>query len=404
MSTIDTPLDASRLRKMIAAELPSLIDIRHDLHAHPELGYQEHRTCEVVKRELASSAIEHKGDLAGGTGVLGYLPGKSPEAVGLRADMDALPIEEKTGLPYASTSPGVMHACGHDGHTTILIGAARVLAQLSRTHPLPRPVTFVFQPAEEGGGGAKKMVDDGCLSGSILGPRVEHMFGLHGWPLSSLGRVGTRVGPLLAATDAFEISIQGVGAHAAFPQLGRDPIVAGSALVTALQSIVSRNTNPLDSVVLSITQFHAGTAFNVIPGTATLKGTIRTLTEETRATTQERLRETAAGISNSFGCKVEVTVHAGYPVTSNDPEAVEIFEREAAATLGAERIYPVETPVMGGEDFSFYGEVVPSCFFFLGLLPPGVTDIPKLHQDTFNFNDDAIATGIEVFCRLALRS
>ncbi|MCA9290331.1 MAG: amidohydrolase [Phycisphaerales bacterium] len=392
-----------RIRELVGAEVHDLIAIRRDLHAHPELGYEEVRTSGVVRRELAAAGVEFVEGMAGGTGVLGHLPGGAAKATGLRADMDALPIVEQTGLPYASTTPGRMHACGHDGHTTILIGAARVLAKLAQDRPLPRPVSFVFQPAEEGGAGGRRMVEDGCLDGSRLGPPVDMMFGLHGWPQIGLGVVSTRVGPMLAAADMFDITVHGGGAHAAYPHEGRDPIVAASAIISALQQIASRNVNPLDSVVVSITQFHSGTAHNIIPTAATLAGTVRTLQPETQKLAHQRLHEIAEHVATAHGCRAEVDYQFEYPVTVNAPEAVAVFESIARDTLGGERVQPLTLPVMGGEDFSFYGQVVPACFFALGLRPPGVPHMPHLHQPTFNFNDDAIATGVEMFCRLATR-
>ncbi|MHC4219917.1 MAG: M20 metallopeptidase family protein [Planctomycetota bacterium] len=391
-----------QLRELIQAELADLINIRHDLHTHPELGYQEKRTSGVVQNELAGAGIELKRGLAGGTGVLAHLPGRAEKAIGLRADMDALPIQEAGEVGYRSQHDGVMHACGHDGHTTILIGTARVLAKIARDGGLPRPVTFVFQPAEEGGAGGQKMVEDGCLDGSVLGPPVENMFGLHGWPRVPLGVVGTRPGPITAAADAFDITVHGTACHAAWPDVGRDPIVAGSAMVTALQTICSRNVGALESVVVSVTQVHGGTTYNIIPGDVTLGGTVRTLKPEIRDLAEQRLSEVAGAVATAHGCRAEVVYRRGYPVTVNDPGAVEIFSRVATETLGDDRVVEVEQPVMGGEDFAYYGQVVPACFFVLGLIPDGGS-IAQLHQPTFDFNDDAITTGVEMFCRLALR-
>lgn len=400
MST--TTHNLQNLRERIKHELPELIAIRHDLHAHPELGYNEHRTSEVVKRELQKVGVQCVGGLAGGTGVLGHLPGEGNKAVALRADMDALPIEEATGLPYASTYPGVMHACGHDGHTTILLGAARVLARLSKDAPLPHPVAFTFQPAEEGGAGGRRMVEDGCLDGTVIGPPVQYMFGLHGWPHLPLGILSTRPGPMLAAADSFDIFVNGTGGHAAYPQVTRDPIVAASAIITTAQHIVSRNVGPLESAVVSFTQFHAGTAHNIIPNQVRLNGTIRTLTQEIRDMVHQRLTDVAQSTAKAHGCEADVQIRMGYPVTRNDPGAVDIFNAIARRTYGEAAVPVMENPVMGGEDFSFYCEKVPSCFFALGLIPHGKTTMADLHQPTFNFNDDAIEIGVEMFCRLAI--
>ncbi len=398
-------LDTNQLRDVIQDELADLVAIRHDLHAHPELAYAEQRTSKVAQRELDSAGIEFKAGLAGGTGVLAHLPGPSDRAIGLRADMDALPIEEANDVQYRSQHDGVMHACGHDGHTTILIGAARVLGRFAREAPLPRPVTFVFQPAEEGGAGAKRMMQDGCLDGSVLGSPVQHMFGLHGWPRVPLGAVGTRVGAMMAAADTFDITVNGVGCHAAWPHIGRDPVVAAAAIVTAIQTITSRNVGPLESIVVSVTQFHAGNTYNIITGRAQLAGTVRTLAPEVQQLAEQRLREIADGVAAAHGCQAEVEYQLGYPPTVNHPEAVEIFNAVARHAFGPQRVLQVEQPVMGGEDFAYYGQVVPACFFVLGLVPDGLdgTTLPQLHQPTFNFNDDAVATGVEIFCRLALR-
>jgi len=403
MTTLTT-LSAQSIRQAIQRELPDLLSIRHDLHAHPELGYEEKRTSEVVQRELQKAGVEFKAGLAGGTGVLAHLPGAGERAVALRADMDALPIFEESKIPYASTCPGKMHACGHDGHTTMLIGAARVLARLSKEGGLPRPVTFVFQPAEEGGAGGQKMVQDGCLTGKVIGRPVERMFGLHGWPRMKLGEVGSRPGPMLAASDRFEILVTGRGAHAAQPHLSRDPVPAACAIVSALQTIASRNVDPFDSIVVSTTMLGAGTAFNVIPDGVKIGGTVRTLRKETQTMAIERMTTIAQSVAAAHACTAKLDYRVGYPVTRNDAGACETFFRTAEEAIGRERVVRVENPSMGGEDFSYYCEEVPSCFFLLGLLPQGQASMPDLHQATFNFNDDAMALGIEMFCRLATRS
>jgi amidohydrolase len=409
MST--TTIATDRLRALIAEELPDLIALRHDLHAHPELGYEEHRTSEVIQRELEAAGIDFARNLAGGTGVMGHLPapGNGPEsqsggrAIGLRADMDALPITEETGLDYCSTNPGVMHACGHDGHVTMLIGAARILARIADEQDLPRPVTFVFQPAEEGGAGGKKMVEDGCLTGNVIGEPIEHMFGLHGWPQLELGLVGTCCGPLLAAADFLDVTITGTGSHAAWPHLGHDPIVAAGTFIQAAQHVASRNVDPLDAIVVSLTQIHAGTTHNIIPDRVEMHGTVRILRQETQEFAIRRLKEIGEGIGRAHNCRIDVEYSKGYPVTLNSPEAVKIFNATARSALGEQRVVDVPRPFMGGEDFAFYCHEVPSCFFLLGLRPPEVEAVPELHQPTFNFNDDAIAMGVEMFCRLALR-
>ncbi|MDY7107225.1 MAG: amidohydrolase [Planctomycetota bacterium] len=400
---MSTTIATDRLRALIAEELPELIALRHDLHAHPELGYEEHRTSEVIQRELEGAGIDFARNLAGGTGVMGHLPAAGDITIGLRADMDALPITEENDLDYRSTNPGVMHACGHDGHVTMLVGAARLLAKIASEQDLPRPVTFVFQPAEEGGAGGRKMVEDGCLTGNVIGEPIEHMFGLHGWPWLPVGVVGTRSGPLLAAADFLDVTVTGTGSHAAWPHQGRDPILAAAAFIQAAQQVASRNVDPLDAIVVSITQVHAGTTHNIIPDRVEMHGTVRILSEETQGFAIRRLKEIGEGIGRAHDCKIEVEYSKGYPPTVNDPEAVAVFNATARAVLGEDRVVEVPDPFMGGEDFAFYCREVPSCFFLLGLRPAGAERMPDLHQPTFNFNDEAIATGVELFCRLALR-
>ena len=318
--------------------MESLVEIRHDLHAHPEVGYEEHRTSEVIRRELTDAGIEHVGGLAGGTGVLAWIPGRTGgPATGLRADIDALPIQEETGLPWASTHPGRMHACGHDGHTTILLGAARALAAESAAGRLERPVVMAFQPAEEGGGGGRRMVEDGCLEGRVAPFKVDRMFGLHGWPMLDAGMVGVKDGPLLAASDRFEIDVHGEGCHAAQPHFGHDPVVATAAIVTALQSIVGRNVDPLDAAVVSVTVIDAGSAFNVIPMSARLGGTARSLRAEIQDLVERRIEEVAAAIATAHGCRAEVRYQRGYPVTVNDAEATDRVRAIVGDELGADR-------------------------------------------------------------------
>lgn len=399
-------MDTARLRSLIAQELPDLVAVRHDLHRHPELGYNEKRTSGVVVRELQRLNIKHVAGLAKGTGVLAHIPATRPRkgddsatVIALRADMDALPIEEQTGLPYASTNKGVMHACGHDGHTTNLLGVARVL---SKIEDRPRDVLLIFQPAEEGGAGGLAMCRDGVLDGRVLGPKVGMIYGLHGWPQMPVGAVASRPGPLLAATDNFTVTIKGVQAHAAYPHFSRDPIVAVSACITALQTIASRNCPPLESIVVTVAMLNAGTARNIIPQSAKFVGTMRTLTDETRKMGRERFFAIVEHTAAAHGCGAAIDWEEGYPVTNNDPGATERFFSIARAGLGAGRVFPVEHPSMGGEDFSYYGRHVPACFFILGVRPPERDSYPTLHQPEYDFNDEALPTGIEIMCRLVL--
>jgi len=392
------------LRTDIKDRLARFIETRHDLHAHPELSYEEHRTSEVIAAKLGELGIEHKRGFAKGTGIVAYIPatnGGGHRSVALRADIDALPIAETTGKPYASKTSGAMHACGHDGHTAILLGAAEALLNQRR----PNPVTLIFQPAEEGGGGGERMCDEGALRGTAgggLGEPVDRIFGLHGWPDLPLGTVAARPGPMLASTDDFVITIKGEQAHAAYPHLGRDAILAGAHVVTAVQSVASRSIDPLESIVVTVAEFHAGTANNIIPEQVTLTGTIRALQAETRRVARERFVSAVEHAAASVGCHADVELHEGYPVTSNERALTDHFFHVAGRTLGESRVKLLEKPSMGGEDFSYYGHHVPACFYLLGLKPEGQDRYPGLHQPDFDFNDDALAVGIEMMCALAL--
>jgi len=393
---------STQLAALIKRELPSLVAVRRDLHANPEIGLCETRTSQTIQDELTSLGIQFEAGLGGGTGVLAHLPGAGDNTVGLRADIDALPITEATGLSYASTRPGVMHACGHDGHTTILLGVARVLAELAKTERLPRPVTLLFQPAEENLGGATHMIRDGCLTGRIGSP-IKEIYGLHGWPWLPVGTVGVRNGAALAATDYFSISVHGRGAHAACPHLSNDPIVAVAGVINALQTVVSRNTDPIDAVVLSICVVHAGHAFNVIPQECKIEGTIRTLDCTVRAHTIKRIEEIAQHGASMHGCTVTTEIVSGCPATINHPTATD-FVRHAATQMVGTQLVELAAPFMGGEDFAYYGQHIPASFFMLGLQDPNRPTMPGLHHPGFDFNDDAIAIGIEAMCRIALKT
>ncbi|MFA6045157.1 MAG: M20 family metallopeptidase [Phycisphaerales bacterium] len=396
----------ANVKKLIEAELPSLIKLRHDLHKHPELSYAEERTSKLVQKELSALGIKFKAGLAEGTGVVGYLPasegGAGGGAIALRADMDALPITEETGKAYASANPGVMHACGHDGHVSILIGAARVLSKLHR----PKPITLVFQPAEEHGGGADSMCKQGALAGEKgggIGDAVSRIYGLHGWPQLPLGHIATKPGPLMAATDDFEVIIKGTQAHGAYPHFGSDAIVATAQIITALQTIASRNVGPLDACVVTVGAIHAGTANNIIPGEVSFIGTIRTLRGDTKKLARERFFAIVEQGARAMGCEAKIKYMEGYPVVENDPETTERALSVARGVLGEGRVDRLEHATMGGEDFSYYGKHVPACFFFLGLKPRNAATYPTLHQPDFDFNDDALPLGVELMCELGVR-
>ncbi|RMD63270.1 MAG: amidohydrolase [Planctomycetota bacterium] len=313
--------------------------------------------------------------------------------------MDALPITEETGVEHASLREGVMHACGHDGHTAILLGAAETLSQLDHR---PNPVTFLFQPAEESGGGGMRMRDEGALDGSILGPAVDRIFGLHGWPQLPLGVVATRPGPIMASTDEFELTIRGQQAHAAQPHLGRDPIVAAAHCVTALQTIVSRTVDPLDAAVVTIGAIHAGTASNIIPEEVRMLGTIRALRSALRDELLEAVEKVAQRTAATFSCLAEFHPYEHYPVTVNDEALAERFLALAAATFGAERVERVRAPSMGAEDFAYYCQARPGCFCWLGLAPRDGGESAPLHSPRFDFNDEAIPMGVATLCLAAL--
>lgn len=376
---------------LIQRQLPDLVRLRHDIHQHPEIAFEEVGTARRVLAALEDiDGLDIRTGVAE-TGLVLTLDADKPgPMVALRADMDALSMQEASGLPYASQIPGKMHACGHDGHTTCLVGAVRVLSQLR--DQLPGPVRFLFQPAEEGAGGGGRMCQEGALEG------VTAIFGLHGWPALQLGELGVCEGPFLANSDRFKIVVEGEGTHAAFPHLGTDPIPVAAQIVMGLQSIASRQTDPLDAVVVTVAQIHGGTADNIISPRVELRGTLRSLLPHTRTSAMARIEQVATGIASSAGAQAKVTLYEGTPVLSNDTTAIQFGRRIAAAA----QLTPVEIdPVMGGEDFAFYAERIPAAFFALGVRPPGQDSYPSLHQPDYDFPDDAIAAGVSLHVELA---
>jgi hippurate hydrolase len=366
-----------------------LVAIRRDLHAHPEIGFEEERTSRIVAERLASWGIEvHRG--IGKTGVVGVLRsgGDNARRIGLRADMDALPIQETTGLPYASQNPGRMHACGHDGHTTMLLGAARYLAE---TKNFSGTAVFIFQPAEEGLGGARAMIADGLFQRFP----VDEIYGLHNSPDGPRGQVTVKPGPAMAAADFFDIRIQGRGSHAAYPHKSADPVVIAMTIGQALQTIVSRNADANAAAVLSITQIHAGSAYNVIPDTAHLAGTIRTLDDDVRALTRTRLRELSQGIAASFGASAEVEIRDVFSVLRNDPQKIEAVARAASDLFGEAVLDRATTPHMGSEDFADMLLAVPGAYCWLGMEGRGA-----LHNPNYQFDDEIIPLGASLLARL----
>lgn len=399
-----TTLASSTIAALVEGIVPHARAIRHQLHRIPETNYEEHKTSQAICRELDALNIAYKAGLARGTGVLAYLPATHPTAstrtIALRADMDALPIHEQTGVEYASQTPGKMHACGHDGHSAMLLGTARALLQINDR---PNHVLLLFQPAEEGGAGGLAMCQDGALDGSTLGTPADVIYGQHGWPDLPLGQVATRTGPLMASTDEFVLTIRGKGGHAAHPESTIDPIVVASHLVVALQTIVSRRTEPNDASVMTVGRFSGGFAPNVIPESVILEGTLRALTDEVRQTNEREFRRIVEGVCATFGATPELDWQPGYPSVQNHAGATDHFRSVAAEVLGQSNVTQRKYPTMGGEDFSYYGQHIPACFYFLGLKPQGASTYPNLHTPQFNFNDDALQHGIALFTALALK-
>jgi len=370
------------------------VEIRRDIHAHPELAYAEHRTAELVARHLESLGIEtHRG--IGGTGVVGVIrAGRSGRAIGLRADMDALPMEEHNDFAHRSTHAGCMHACGHDGHTTMLMAAAEVLA---RDPGFDGTVYLIFQPAEEGQAGAQAMIDDGVLERFPM----EAVFGLHNWPGLPAGTFAVHDGPVMAAADRFDVVVTGAGCHAAMPHLGVDPVVAASALVQAFQSIAARTLDPLDAAVVSTTVFNAGQAYNVIPDRVQLAGTVRSFREDVRQTVRRRMREICDGIGAAYGVQVTLEYHDGYPATVNTRDEAALCADVARALVGAGSVVTDQRPSMGAEDFAFFLQRRPGCYVWLGNGPGEGGCV--LHNPRYDFNDALIPVGAAYWVELARR-
>jgi len=379
----------------IAEFHPEITAWRRDLHANPELMFDVHRTAASVAEKLKAFGCDEVVPGIGRTGVVGVIRGRKDAAggragvIGLRADMDALPIEEATGLPYKSTMPGKMHACGHDGHTAMLLGAAKYLAE---TRNFGGTAVVIFQPAEEGGGGGREMVNDGMMD--RFG--IEEVYGMHNYPGMPVGQFGMRPGPVMAAADYVEIEIEGKGAHAARPHLGIDPILVGSQIVNQLQSIVSRNVDPLEAGVVSICVFQAGTTNNVIPQTAKLAGTIRSLTDTVRDLLEKRVREIAEGVAALHGASVKLRYTRGYPVTVNHADQTTFAAEVASEIAGGDRVNDGLPPMMGAEDFSYMLNARPGAFIFVG----NGEDSAGLHHPAYDFNDEIIPLGSSYWVRL----
>jgi len=366
---------------------------RRDIHAHPETAFEEHRTSDFVAARLAEFGIEVHRGLAG-TGVVGTLRGARPgrRAIAIRADMDALDVPERNHFEHRSTHHGKMHACGHDGHTTMLLGAARYLAE---TRNFAGTVHFVFQPAEENEAGGRVMVEQGLFQQFP----VEAVYGMHNWPGLAAGKFAVRPGPLLAAADIFEITVRGKGAHGAMPHTGVDPVVVAAQITLAFQTIVSRNTHPLDGAVVSVTQVHGGDAFNVIPEEVVLRGTSRSFKPEVQDMIETNMRRIAEGIAGSMGASLSWRYERRYPPTVNSPTETEIAAAAAAEIVGGQNLVCDFTPSMGSEDFAFMLQAKPGCYILIG---NGDTS-SSLHNPHYDFNDEILPLGASYWSRLVER-
>ncbi|HDR9148515.1 TPA: amidohydrolase [Burkholderia vietnamiensis] len=369
--------------------------LRRDLHAHPELRFDEHRTADVVARELAALGYAVSRGL-GGTGVVASLPGTDPRrGIVLRADLDALPIREANDFAHASCTHGVMHACGHDGHTVMLLGAARVLRELPQ---LAGSVHFVFQPGEEGGAGARKMIDDGLFEQFP----TEAVFGMHNWPGLPAGHFGLRTGPIMAAGSRFRITVTGKGAHAAQPHLGIDPVPLACAMVLQCQTIAARHKDPVDPAVISVCMFQAGTTDNVIPDSAELRGTIRTLSSALQQQLQRDVRLMCEALAGASGARADVEFFQYYPATVNTPAETALCEAVIRDTFGEQRLRREVPPNMTSEDFGFMLEERPGAYVLIGNAADGDA-APALHHPKYDFNDDIIPAGVRYWVSLAQR-
>jgi amidohydrolase len=366
---------------------------RRDIHAHPEILFEVHRTAASVAEKLKSFGCDEVVTGIGKTGVVGVIRGRKGPAgtrsvIGLRADMDALPLEEKTDLPYRSTVPGKMHACGHDGHTAMLLGAAKYLAE---TRNFSGTAVVIFQPAEEGGGGGREMVKDGLME--RFG--IQEVYGMHNYPGMPIGQFAIRPGTMLAAADRIIIEIEGLGSHAAKPHDGVDTVLVGAQIVSQIQAIVARSVDPVQSGLISICQFHGGTADNIIPQTVTLRGTARSLSPQVQDVLESRLRAVVEGTALAHGATAKLTYRRDYPMTVNHERETEFAAAVAAEVAGRDRVDADTPPLMGGEDFSFMLQARPGAFIFLGN-----GDSAGLHHPSYDFNDEAIPVGASYWVRL----
>nr|USU33231.1 M20 family metallopeptidase [Methylobacterium sp. OTU13CASTA1] len=375
----------------IAALAPEITAWRHDLHAHPELQYDVHRTAGFVADKLRAFGCDEVVTGIGRTGVVGVIRGRahgSNRVIGLRADMDALPIREVRDLPYRSTNPGKMHACGHDGHTAMLLGAARYLTE---TRDFDGTAVMIFQPAEEGGGGGEAMVRDGLME--RFG--IETVYGMHNIPGLAVGHFAIRPGPIMASTDRFTITVEGKGGHAAQPHAAIDSVLVASHVVVALQSIVARSVDPLDSAVVSVCALEAGEAFNVLPQCVTLRGTMRALSKPVRTLVQGRIEAVVTNVAAAFGAHGSIVFGSGYPVTENHPAETDFIADVAAGLVGESQVERAVAPMMAAEDFSYMLAHRPGAYIFLG---NGAS--AGLHHPEYDFNDAAAPYGASLWARV----
>jgi amidohydrolase len=379
------------IRPEIAARHDALTAVRRDIHRHPETSFEEFRTAAIVAERLRAAGIEIHEGLAT-TGVVGTLrAGSGNRAIGLRADMDALNLTERNDFDHRSVNAGKMHGCGHDGHTTMLIGAAEHLAANTS---FDGTVHFIFQPAEEGGGGASVMIEEGLFEKFP----VDSVYGMHNMPGIPVGKIAVTPGPAMASADEMSVTVHGVGGHAAFPHRAVDPVLAAAAIIVGLQSIVSRSTDPLQSAVISVTMMAAGEASNIIPDSATIKASVRAFSDTMRDHIEKSIERIATGIAEAHGATAEVSYRRGYPPTVNHPEESEIAARAAAATVGPENVLHDFPPMMGSEDFSYMLQASPGCYVFLG---NGEGEAhPMCHSPNYDFNDAILPTGVSYWVNL----
>jgi amidohydrolase len=379
------------MKELVKKQRDHIVGIRRQLHQIPEPAYTERKTSAAVADHLKRAGLEVRTGVAQ-YGVVGLLrTGKPGPTLMIRADMDALPVTEQTGLSFSSTHAGAMHACGHDAHMAMVLGSALILSQMKDS--LKGNIKFIFQPAEEGPGGAKPMIDEGVMEN----PTVDYAVGCHLWPGSPEGTIGVKAGTIMAAMNRFDIRILGSQGHGAMPHLCVDALEVGTQVVNALQRIVSRHMNPLKPTVVSIGAFHAGKAFNIIPGEAELSGTTRTFDLEVWNSWESRMKKILQGVCDSMGARFELHFEFGYPPTINDGFMADLVRRCAEAIVGSGRVFEPE-PTMGGEDMSYYLQRAKGCFFFLGVGRPGGA---PLHNAKFDFNEDMLLLGVETYCRIA---